>query len=204
MVDIAVILGYLGVAAGRAAGRLVDRKLDRGLDELVSRVRVQLRGDPAADLARDPSPDMERRIAGALERAARNDRQFGRDLADILGRLDRMGGRTVITNVQGVYMHHQGSGDMAYGGNIYKPYHAHPDDLSHAPVWVKALMAAGFLGFLSGIGILVVGAFNIPGGFNDVSQLDDMPSFGTAIGVVSGSFGVLFIANVIAMLTKPR
>lgn len=202
MIDVSIILGYLGVAAARAAGRLVDRKLDRGLDELVSRVRAQLHRDPAADLAQDPSQEMQQRIARALERAARNDRQFGRDLSTILGRLDRLGGRTVITNVQGVYMHHQGSGDMAYGGNIYKPYHAHPDDLSHAPTWIKALYVIAFLGLLSAVAILAVGALTFPGGFKDFSQLDDMSSFGAGIGVAIGSVFILMIAEVTATLTK--
>jgi hypothetical protein len=203
MIDGMVVVSYLGLLAAKAAGRYVDRRLDRGLEELVGRLAAKFRRNPVDDLLNDPSYEMQRRIARAVDGQARHDRQFAKDLSGIVGRLDGLGGRDVITTVHGNYLHVGRDGDIAYGGNITK-IHAghHPHDLSGVPAWLKALVAIGFLGLLSGVAIIVFSALGLPNGFRSVHEPTDIPMLAPGLATMGVSIALLTITQVIALMVK--
>lgn len=204
MIDGGIVAGYLSLAIAKAAGRFVDRRLDRGLDDLAGRIQTKFGPQPATDLARKPGRGAQQHVASAIEAAARRDPQFERDLRQIVGQLDYLGGRNAITtNIQGPYLHHQGRGDIAaYGGNIYKPYvNAYPGDASHSPIWVKALVVIGTLVGFSGFGIIIFGILTVPGGMEGGS---DIPNLGLGMGVFFSGVAILGIGKTIAEVTKHR
>lgn len=195
-----VIFGYLGVVAARAAGRAVDRKLDGGLDAFLDVLGRKFRRNPAADLTRDPRPEAREAIARDIARATRDDGRFGEELGAVIGHLDRLGGRQVINNIAGPYLHHQGRGNIQYIEHAHRTYHPH--DVSHAPAFVKVVIAIGMAGLLLGVGVVVVDFMDVPGGFRAVRDPTELPNFGLGLGISLGSFGLLFVAQVIAMLSK--
>jgi hypothetical protein len=215
MIEGAVVAGYLGLVAARAAGRFVDRKLDGGLDALVGRVRAKLGRGPESDLIRDPAdPRVREHVAMAVQRAARGDQRFAADLASILNRLDRLGGRTEIHNVQArLYMEHRGTGDMA-GRDIhkYETYFEDPSDFSRSPLWVRALVWLGSLTCLAGFALVLVRMF---GFFADIQRsagvtdsgpptLPDLAEFGLGFGVFFAGLLVLSIAGIVKSTTRRR
>jgi hypothetical protein len=215
MIEGAVVAGYLGLVAARAAGRFVDRKLDGGLDALVGRVRAKLGRGPESDLIRDPAdPRVRQHVAMAVERAASGDQRFAADLASILDRLDRLGGRTEIHNVQArLYMEHRGTGDMA-GRDIhkYETYFEDPSDFSRSPVWVRALVWLGSLTCLTGFAIVLIRMFGFfadiqrSAGLTDATSphLPNLAEFGLGFGVFFAGLAVLSIAGIVKSTTRRR
>jgi hypothetical protein len=128
--------------------------------------------------------------------------------------LDRLGGRTVIHNVQaGQYLQHRGSGDMA-GRDIHKyaTYFEDPSDFSRSPVWVRGLVWIGTLTCLVGFAIVLVRMF---GFFSDVQSsaglpdsgppaMPDLTEFGLGFGVFFAGLVVLAIAGIVKSTSRHR
>ncbi|GAB3886230.1 hypothetical protein GCM10029964_050180 [Kibdelosporangium lantanae] len=95
MIETGLVAGYLALAVARGVDRYVTNRVDTLLQSLELRVRSALGPAPARDLRLDPT-DRRRQesIARALDRRARRDPRFARDLAGLTDRLDRAGGRS--------------------------------------------------------------------------------------------------------------
>jgi hypothetical protein len=160
VIDGGVVAGYLAVLLGGAAKRFVDGRIDGGLTALYDRVVRRLGGAVVRDLRQNPDDvDAQHRVARAVENIAAVDRRFAGELAAIVDRLDRAGGRQFVNQVQ-AHTNIQAWGDQAvHGGVINKSWSRsaeHPSNYSGAPAWVKVITALGAVLLFGGLGLLAV------------------------------------------------
>ena len=159
MIDGGLITGYLLAAVARGGRRVLDRTVDAALDRLAGAVTAKLGPGPRNDLARDPNnPDIQRNVAGAVERASFDDPAFARLLDALERQLERSGGPQYLLNQVNATVNAQafGSGSVRVGNDYYTAYHSDDydpaDELFSGRGPGRALAVLGLLLALAGFG----------------------------------------------------
>jgi hypothetical protein len=204
-IDGGLVVGYLTAALVRAGRRLADRTIDALLDQLTSLVRRRLGQDSLERLAADPRDEQAQRDVGlTIDGAARVDAGFGRELAALVERLDRRGGRQVLNQVY-ADMNVQAFDHGVAVGRDFNYFHApDPADYSDAAAWVKGLIVVGSLLAVAGMGLFGYTLFTgIPEpGDPDFGQTP--AGFGIAAAVFFAGFVMLGIAALGRGLSRRR
>jgi hypothetical protein len=159
MIDGGLITGYLIAAVARGGKRVLDRTVDAALDRLAGAVTAKLGPGPRNDLARDPNnPDIQRNVAGAVERASFDDPAFARLLDALERQLERSGGPQYLLNQVNATVNAQafGGGSVRVGNDYYTAYHSNDydpaDELFSGRGPGRALAVLGLLVALAGFG----------------------------------------------------
>ncbi|GAA3432417.1 hypothetical protein GCM10018954_020200 [Kutzneria kofuensis] len=160
MIEGGVVVAYLVALLGGAAKRFMEGRAEAAMTGLYNVVARKF-GGIVGDLRADPAdPNAQRRLARAVENTATVDPHFAEQLAALVDRLDRVGGRQFLNQVQAHTNVQNFGGDQAvYGGVINKSWSRtseHPENYSGAPGWVKVATVLGVLAFLGGFLLIVV------------------------------------------------
>jgi hypothetical protein len=194
-----LVVGYLTAAIVRGGQRWADRSLDSLLDHLTALVVRRMGRGPLDRLAGNPRDErLQREVGLTIDGAVSVDRAFARELADLVAKLDRRGGRQILNQVY-AQMNVQAFDHGTAIGRDFNYYHVpDPTDHSGAPAWIKLFIVVGTLAAIAGLGIF---------GYTVLTGMPDLhdPNFGetpAGIGVGAAVFFAGFVILGIASLGR--
>jgi hypothetical protein len=205
LIEGGLVVGYLTAAIARGGQRLADRTLDSLLDRLSALVVGRMGSGPLDRLAGNPHDERSQREVGlTIDGAVSVDRAFAHELADLVAKLDRQGGRQMLNQVYAQMNVQAFDHGTAIGGNFNYFNAPDPTDYSGAPAWIKLFIVVGTLAAVAGLGIFGYTLFTDMPDLNDPS-FGEMPAgFGVAAAVFFAGFVILGIASLGRGLSRRR
>jgi hypothetical protein len=203
-IDGGLVVGYLTAALVRGGKRWADRAIDSLLDRLTSLVMGRMGAEPLDQLASNPQDErLQREMGLRLDGAVTVDRDFARELADVVRELDDHGGRNILNQVY-TQLNVQAFDHGTAIGNFNQFNVPDPTDYSGAPAWIKLFIVVGMLLAVAGLGIFGYTLFTENTDLNDPNFGEMPPGFGVAAAVFFAGFVILGIASLGRGLSKRR
>jgi hypothetical protein len=204
-IDGGLVVGYLTAALIRGGKRWADRNIDSLLDRLTTVVVQRMGHRPLDRLAADPRDErLQREVGLTIDGAVSVDGAFARELAEVVDRLDRQGGRQVLNQVYAQMNVQAFDHGMAIGRDFNYFHAPDPTDYSGAPAWVKLFIVVGTLLAVAGLGLFGYTLFTDNPDLNDPSFGETPPGIGRAAAIFFAGFVILGIASLGRGLSKRR
>jgi hypothetical protein len=200
-----LVVGYLTAALMGAGKRWADRRLDGLLEELTAVVRRRMGRGPLDKLAGNLDDERSQREVGLIiDGAVSVDRDFARELAEVVAQLDQRGGRKILNQVYAQINVQAFDHGVAIGGDFNYFSVPDPTDYSGAPAWVKLFIVVGTLAAVAGLGIFGYTLFTDMPGLDDPDFGETPPGIGLGAAVFFAGFVILGIASLGRGLSKRR